>query len=85
MKKAQGLSLNTIIIAIMVIIVLVIIILITTGQLQKFSSATLSNECKSQGGLCYEPKNNNCPGEYMKKIDDNGFCEKYNQICCQGI
>ncbi len=85
MKKGQGLSLNTIIIAIMVIIVLVIIILITTGQLQKFSSATVSNDCKSKGGLCYETENNECPGSYMRKVEDNNFCEKFDQICCIGI
>ncbi len=89
-KKAQGLSLNTIIIAIIVIIVLVIIILITTSQLNKFSKATVGNPCKSQGGLCYKSKNGKCPGEYMRQIDDigkdgKGYCENFDQICCIGI
>ncbi len=54
-KKGQGLSLNTIIIAIIVIIVLVIIILITTGQLQKFTTATekqAPSDCVNSGGFC---------------------------------
>ncbi len=79
-NKAQGLSLNTIIIAIMVIIVLVIIILITTGQLQKFTEGVNKNSgCVASGGYCTaEDKCTN------GKLDvANNECTIVGQVCCK--
>lgn len=50
MKKAQGLSLNTIIIAALVIMVLVILALVFTGQMGSFGEETGS--CSGKGGKC---------------------------------
>lgn len=49
-KRAQGLSLNTIIIAALVLLVLVILAVIFTGRMGKWGIAT--QECTNQGGTC---------------------------------
>ena len=78
-KKAQGLSLNTIIIAIIVIIVLVIIILITTGQLQKFTTATdQQSGCALNEGYCAE----SCEGGNTLTVP-NDECKIVGQVCCK--
>ncbi len=51
-KKAQGLSLNTIIIAALVLLVLVILAVIFTGRMGKWGSET--SNCEKQGGSCIE-------------------------------
>ena len=50
MKKAQSLSMNTIVIAALALLVLVIVALITTGRISIFSRE--SADCKNQGGVC---------------------------------
>src|SRR3989338_4796223 len=51
LRKAQGLSLNTIIIAIVVLVVLVVVIMIFTGYFGgKFTPGVTS--CQSSGGVC---------------------------------
>ena len=50
-KKAQGLSLNTIIIAIIVLIVLVVIVIIFTGYFGKIFTPSVKS-CTAQGGEC---------------------------------
>ncbi len=78
-KRAQGLSLNTIIIAIMVIIVLVIIILITTGQLQKFTQgADKQAGCVASGGYCTD--SNSC-GNILSVANDE--CKIVGKVCCK--
>jgi|WetSurMetagenome_2_1015567.scaffolds.fasta_scaffold371392_2 hypothetical protein len=54
-KKAQGMSLNTIIIAIIVLIVLVVLILLFTGNLRVFGKGTAT--CESRGGTCFSGSN----------------------------
>ena len=49
-KKAQGLSLNVIIIAVIAIVVLVVLIIIFTGKTRLFGKATTN--CESKGGHC---------------------------------
>ncbi|MBC8444231.1 hypothetical protein H8D83_01465 [Candidatus Woesearchaeota archaeon] len=51
-KKAQGLSLNTIIIAALVLLVLVILAVIFTGRMGQWGTET--NNCEKQGGICTE-------------------------------
>ena len=52
-KKAQGLSLNTIIVAIVVLIVLVVLIMVFTGYFgSRFTPAVTS--CVNSGGVCQE-------------------------------
>lgn len=50
MKKAQGLSMNVIIIAAIALIVLIVVILIFTGKIRTFSGE--SDSCTSRGGSC---------------------------------
>lgn len=70
-KKAQGMSLNTVIIAIIVLIVLVVLVMIFTGYFGNIFTPTVGS-CLSQGGKCapqcntetvgYEIQNAKCPG-----------------------
>jgi len=50
MKKAQGLPINVIIIAVIALILLVIVVGITTGKLKGFGKGVA--DCKVQGGTC---------------------------------
>jgi competence protein ComGC len=76
MKKAQGLSLNTIIIAALVIMVLVILILVFTDRMGNFSSQAES--CQAKGGACREK----CNDDEMKAVGTlAGDCPE-GQICC---
>ena len=79
MKKAQGLPLNTIVIAALVLLVLVILALILTGKLGNFAAKT--NECLTNGGTC--------DSDTVCKAGAEGFighlnCEN-NKNCCIGI
>lgn len=49
-KKAQGISINTIIIAAIALIVLVVIVMIFTGRIGQFGKAVAS--CGARGGVC---------------------------------
>ncbi|MCK5107830.1 MAG: hypothetical protein KAQ83_03825, partial [Nanoarchaeota archaeon] len=76
MKKAQGLSLNTIIIAALVIMVLVILILVFTGRMGSFSAQ--SESCQAKGGQCKE----DCvEGAEMVSVL-GGTCVSEDQVCC---
>ncbi len=50
-KKAQGMSLNTVIIAIIVLVVLVVLVMIFTGYFGKIFTPSVSS-CGTQGGEC---------------------------------
>jgi len=86
MKKAQGISMNVIVIAALALLVLVIVALITTGRLGIFSKEV--SECKNQGGVCADegvecgtPDTNveNYPTEYT------GVSCGENRKCCLPI
>jgi hypothetical protein len=49
-KKAQGMSINTIIIAIIVLVVLVVLVMIFTGYFGGWTRNVAT--CQSQGGIC---------------------------------
>jgi len=76
MKKAQGLSLNTIIIAALVIMVLVILILVFTGRMGSFSKS--SESCQSKGGIC---SSGEAPDGYMAGIGVLGGECPEDQTC----
>ncbi len=84
-RKAQGLSLNTIIIAIIVLIVLVVIIMVFTGYFgTKFTPGVTS--CENSGGACQfaiDDGSNGCGfdsfGSQLAKL--SGTCSG-EQICC---
>ena len=85
-KKAQGLSLNTIIIAIIVIIVLVVIVMIFTGYFGRIFTPSVKS-CTAQGGECAEQcgvgqlGNEVVSGECSKKADGTQLrcCSKIPQ------
>jgi uncharacterized protein HemY len=71
MKKAQGLSLNTIVIAAIVLIVLVVLLVIFLNQTGRFGTTLRS--CTSQGGICQASCNADqaeLPGTDCEKRDD---------------
>jgi hypothetical protein len=57
-KKSQGLSINTIIIAIIAVLVLVVLIAILGGNIRKFTGNT--ETCATRGGKCGDPGTENC-------------------------
>ena len=87
-KKGQGLSLNTIVIAVIVLTVLVIIVMIFTGGISIFPKQY--NDCVIAGYQCTDknpsdsklgcPGNTNPIGTYTCK-DEKGN-KINNQVCC---
>jgi len=83
MKKAQGLSLNTIIIAAIVLIVLVVLWAIFTGRMGAFATGLKGAEdkkCDGEGGLggaIVEPEDCAPPKRAIKTTDATG-----TQVCC---
>ncbi len=86
-RKAQGLSLNTIIIAIIVLIVLVVIIMVFTGYFgTRFTPGVTS--CENSGGTCQfanaDDGSNGCGydsfGVSIAKL--SGKCVNAGQVCC---
>jgi len=86
-RKAQGMSLNTIIIAILVLIVLVVLILLFTGNLKIFGWGTQT--CESKGGTCVGTGQTGC----VSLVDNSAVTpvtlgvtcndkRKDNLICC---
>jgi len=73
-KRAQGLSLNTVIIAAIVIVVLIVLILIFTGGMSNLSNELPS--CSSKGGYC----DADC-GAYNYAVR-NTECDEQGLSCC---
>jgi uncharacterized membrane protein len=83
-RKAQGLSLNTIIIAAIVLIVLIVLIAVFTGKINIFGDSYADADdkakqkvCLTQGGRCGTEET--CNSEIKK--DDFVDCAE-GQICC---
>ena len=77
-KKAQGLSLSTIVIAVIVLVVLVLLVSVLTGYFGKRFTPGL-NSCAAQGGRCVEAEL--CKTEYgmAGTATTSSDCEK---TCC---
>ena len=79
MKKAQGISMNVIIIAAIALIVLVILSMIFIGRMGSFSEA--SEDCRKLGGTCN--------AEQCSALDlqthPTGECEGDNNCCMPKI
>ncbi|MBU0756462.1 MAG: hypothetical protein KKF44_00215 [Nanoarchaeota archaeon] len=87
-KKAQGLSVNTIIVAALALLVLVVIALIFTGKIQLFTSS--SDECTNNGGICVTDEIDletgqlkYCSGSYDKV--ESGFDCSEDFVCCRKL
>ncbi len=76
MKKAQSLSINTIIIAILAILVLVIVGVIFTGRAGLFGRE-IAQGCVANGGICMTAQ------EYADRYDSKGYYGNPDYICPQ--
>lgn len=76
-KKAQGLPITTIIIAILALLVLVVIILIFTGKVRVFGGELVS--CEGKGGFCTSAKN--CQFGYQTELKETD-CKGDKPTCC---
>jgi uncharacterized membrane protein YqiK len=91
-KKAQGISINTIIIAAIALIVMVLLILIFTGNIRNFR--TSAGACVNNGGTCVGEAElgddglpTGCNDEYdrfMKHLsgEDGGCANAAEPWCC---
>ncbi len=59
MKKAQGMSLNVIIVAVIVLIILVVLVLIFSGKIKFFGAQTSDTSSKYTSNKCEIPGTNN--------------------------
>jgi hypothetical protein len=74
-KKAQGISMNVIIIAAIALLVLVILSVVFIGRMGTFSGETAG--CASKGGTCYE---GGCPQGTTPF--SSGTCAEEGEACC---
>jgi len=79
-KKAQGLSLNAIVIAVLALGVLVVLLLIFSGNIGGISKNLGS--CLTKGGEC--AKSGQCPPTRPIPLFVTGDCEQANpkNLCC---
>ena len=87
MKKAQSISINTIVVAAIALVVMVLIVMIFTGNITKFRKG--ANDCYANGGKCINSDDikETCSGEYQRVRGDY-VCYKINgdpdpnKACC---
>lgn len=75
-KKAQGLSMNTIVIAALVLVVLVVLIVIFSGRMKDFGTNLKS--CETLNGNCEDSCNSN------EATHRNTNCPE-SQVCCVDV
>ena len=82
-KKAQGISINVIIIAAIALLVLVVLSIIFLGRLGVFSKQV--NECENKGGKCFVLGGSDCAtvsnGEYPTAFTA-WSCPNEGETCC---
>ncbi len=85
-KKAQSISINTIVIAAIALIVLVVVIAIFGGRIRMF--LTGATACSTQGGECKERiectpgLNTQVTGTDCENRNSEGMDPQYEYICC---
>jgi len=90
-KKAEALTLSTIVIAALVLLVLIILSVIFVGRMGKLSSS--SNDCEKRGATCYSLEQGvSCqaiqdnliphPDAQCMKTSDNQRVVDDQKICC---
>jgi len=77
-KRAQGISINVIVIAALALLVLVVLAMIFTGKLGGWTKA--QNECSSNGGLCVSDASQ-CTGENAQ-VMSRYTCPNAGEVCC---
>jgi hypothetical protein len=87
MKKAQSISINTIVVAAIALVVMVLLILIVTQNLGGFRRSTAS--CESSGGSCisFEDVSELCSRDNFKTVRYdlacfNGKDPDPDKVCC---
>ena len=91
MRKAQGMSLRVVIIAVLVLIVLVVLVLIFSGKLKFFGGQTTETAAQYSSDKCQIPgTNNECAytkeecenkgGSFMEKA--GGYEDCFGGQCC---
>jgi hypothetical protein len=84
MKKAQGMPLNVIIIAILCLVVLVILIWMTTGKIQSFgkgiNETTKVEICPSAQIKSIAQCDNPLVGTFVKNAQNEKL--GYSEVCC---
>ncbi len=80
-KKAQGMSMNVIIIAAIALLVLVILSVIFIGRMGGFGKATAN--CEGQGGQCLPPPCSQYEG--MTSYTSLSCGEDTENVCCLPI
>jgi hypothetical protein len=87
MKKAQGMSLNVIVVAVIVLVILVVLVLIFSGKLKIFGSKTTETSNQFDATKCVVPGTNNecvysaddCKskgGSYVEKAEGFSDCNE---------
>jgi len=79
MKKAQGMSMNVIIIAALAIIVLIILVVVMTGKFNIFG--TTMRDCSAQGGDCLDQCNEGYARLRFTNCDDEIEYPE-GAVCC---
>jgi FtsZ-interacting cell division protein ZipA len=80
-KKAQGMSMNLIVVAAIALLVLIIVVAIFGSRMGKF--AKNSDDCAAQGGSCED-------GDADKRCTQDGYVKipakcSDEQICCYNL
>lgn len=84
MKKAQGLALNTVVLAALALGVLVVMFFIFSGGANSFSKNL--GDCKAKNGECAKGSDGSCPTDRPIKLYTSG-CENVGTgdskgLCC---
>jgi len=81
LKKAQGISINTIIVAAIALIVLVVLVVIFTGRMGQWGIST--KDCVLQGGRCAPECGSVDYGTEDYPIEYTAWeCKDEGDICC---
>lgn len=79
MKKAQGISMNTIVIAAIALTVMILIVLITTTNLKSFGLG--ARNCENNGGTCVENVDVCTAAPYEGTVSSKK-CNTDGYVCC---
>ncbi len=88
-KKAQGMSIKVVIIAVLALIVMIVLVMIFTGKIKVFSSGASDTSDQFTGNKCELPGTNNecmsyaddCDGSYTSRTYDDCEAKGYDGCC----
>ena len=86
MKKAQGISMNVIIIAAIALLVLVVLAIIFMGRMGLWGEQTTA--CENKGGMCYDTAGTTCDeasGGAYPQAYAIWKCPTEGETCCIAI